>query len=387
MARIPQEPAANDSSQFASQQTRSASTTRKPARRAQLIDHLTNPMVVAENVTLLTDQANDIFQAFKPRNGWQDWLTSEVATILIRINRCSRIERKLRDWASYRAIDFWAEDQALEVAILAGKLDRDPAKVVAKLRQTPAGLDWLLARWRFLATIDPQQWTVEQRDLANRLVGDGVGTGSAPGEAAAQVLDLEARREQVEEADAILRGLVEADLSDDSVAGLARLRRYARSLHRQLKWYIDQFHVEHSDRWDDPRRQPAFVAHDLITAELTRKPKWSFKPADPHAATPGMPPSASEVQELEPQWTEIKPIDPPITPEFPETKPSVRVARVARFGDAAPEPSEARPVDLSATPAPVRPDARLRRADPVVEATRRAKANRRRQALACAAGS
>ncbi len=227
-------------------------------RRDGLLKHLVAPPVVAETAGLLEQQVSDIHSAFQPRNGWQDWLTSTIATLILRINRSERIERKLRDWASYRAIDFWEEDQKLAVETLAGRIGKEPAKVVAKLRETPAGIDWLIASWRSLGRVEPQDWTDEERELAARLVGhDAAVDPSSAGFGATMIAGLEDQRERVKEADAIIRGLVEADLHDDGVPGLAKLRRYVRSLQRQLRWYVDQFQVEHPDRWDDPRRRPA----------------------------------------------------------------------------------------------------------------------------------
>jgi len=216
-------------------------------RRDGLLKRLVDPTVVAETAGLLEQQVSDIHSAFQPRNGWQDWLTSSIATIMLRINRSERIERKLRDWASYRAIDFWEEDQTLAVETLASRIGNEPAKVVAKLRETPAGIDWLIARWRSLGRVEPQDWTDEERELAARLVGGEVAVDpTRDGFVAAMIVGLEDQRERVKEADAIIRGLVEADLHDDGVPGLARLRRYVRLLQWQLKWYVDQV----------PRRAP-----------------------------------------------------------------------------------------------------------------------------------
>ena len=268
-------------------------------RRAEVLGHLQDPRIVAENPHTLSHSANSIHNAFKPRNHWQDWVTGTVATVMVRIDRCERIERRLRDLASYRAIDFWEDDQEVEVETLALKLGKQPARTVAKLRTTPAGLEWLLRRWRFLAGVPGADWTDAQRELAVNLVGaDPILDPMAPGFAAAMVADLESRRERVAEADTIARGLVEADLNDDAVPGLAKLRRYNRSLHRQMRWYIDTFHVEHPDRWDDPARKPAFLAHDLIAAQAQRQRHWPFNP--PPAPTPDHEtPAADAIEESE----------------------------------------------------------------------------------------
>jgi len=346
---------------------------RTARRRAKVLENLVEPIVVAETAELLTELANDIDRAFKLRNGWQDWLTSEIATIMVRLDRCARIERRLRDWASYRAIDFWEEDQLVEVETLATKLDRDPARVVARLRQSPTGCDWLLRRWRALAKAEAQDWTEAQKTLAGRLVGGNSEVDpTAPGFAERQVLDLEAGRERVEEADTILRGLVEADLSDEGVPGLTKLRRYSRSLHRQIKWYVDQFHVEHPDRWDDPMHQPGTIARDLIREELCRKPKWSFRPPTPRIDETNPLAGANADSHLENDETKPFCSEPP--PENDETKPSVRVELIASLADAVPQPVVA---EDGGVPSP-----RERRVNPA----QREKA-RRREALACVGGS
>ena len=256
--------------------TRRVTAERSAQRRAKLLEYLQNPVIVAEDVEALNAQANSIYLAFKPRNGWQDWLTSEIAVIMVRINRCTRIERRMREYASYRAIDFWADDQKVEVETLALKIHRDPARTVAKLRLTPVGCDWLQGRWRLLAKTNPTEWTDEQKALAQVLAGaDPSVDPTVPGFAAGQVAELESRWLRVKEADEVARGLVEADMSDD-IPNLSRLRRYQRGLQRQMRWYIDQFHVEHPERWDDPNRKPAFIAQACIDRERERARTWSF---------------------------------------------------------------------------------------------------------------
>ena len=149
-------------------------------RREGLMKHLVEPTVVAETANPLEQQAADIYEAFKPRDGRQDWLTSTIATIMLRISRSERVERKLRDYASYRAIDFWEDDQKLAVETIATRIGKESARVVAKLRETPAGIDWLIARWRILARVEPSAWTEDQRELASRLIG-GTPRSTRPG--------------------------------------------------------------------------------------------------------------------------------------------------------------------------------------------------------------
>ena len=296
-------------------------------RRQNLLNQLKNITLVAETADLLQQQFHEIHSAFAPRNGWQDWLTATIATIMLRINRAERIERKLRDMASYRAIDFWDDDQKLEVETLAVKIAQEPAKVLAKLRQTPAGVDWLIARWRILARVEPQDWSDPQRELAARLTGgDSAVTPSDLGFVAKQIDDLGAHRERIVEADAIIRSLVEMDLHDDGVPGLAKLRRYVRSLHRQLKWYIDQFHVDHGDRWDDPKRRaasegPAYERYRPRDPNLFEgKPGADFDETKPIAP----------VVEIDPnrEVDETKPLSTAASDQNDETKPFEPAAEV-----------------------------------------------------------
>jgi len=287
-------------------------------RREGLMKHLVEPTVVAETASLLEEQAGEIYEAFKPRNGWQDWLTGTIATLMLRINRSERVERKLRDYASYRAIDFWEDDQKLAVETIALKIAKEPARVVAKLREAPAGIDWLIARWRILARFEPSAWTEDQRDLASYLIGgDPMIDPSRPGFVAGSIAALETLRERVREADAIVRGLVEADLHDDGVPGLAKLRRHVRSLHRQLKWYVDQFHVEHPDRWDDPQRRPAIYG-PVVEKYRPRNPNQFEGKPEPHFDET----KPTPVAEVAPENDETKPLCEDAAHQIDETKPS-----------------------------------------------------------------
>ena len=392
MSNAPTQTIATDTPEKPSRRGKRVLSERTSARRAKLRDSMTEPGVVAEDVDLVNDRVRDIYFSFKPRNGWQDWLTGAIATILVRIDHSERIERKLRDYASYRAIDFWEDDQSLEVETLASRIDRDPARVVAKLRQTPAGLDWLLKRWRLLETVKPERWTDEQRALAGRLVGgDSEVDPTRPGFAAEQVAELEAQRTRVEDADAILRGLVEADLSDDAVPGLAKLRRYARSLHRQLKWYVDQFQVKYPDVIrDDPHREPVFFGVSMN--QFTIQPSTSIHanpgPEDDEAKP--LPPLPVEPGNDETKPTPVAEAEIPIEPEheIDKTKPTDRPESVKTLAENVAEvgtPQDV-PVCLDDPNEEVEVVERSKRGDPLRDANRRQKIARRRAAPASLSG-
>ena len=375
---------------------------RRARRWAQLRDQLLNPGIQAEDAGQLTFEANRIYDAFQPRNGWQDWLTSAIATLMFRLSRCERIERKLRDLASFRAIDLWEEDQALLVENQAARLGAYPARVVRQLRETPLGIDWLIGEWERLARLDSTAWADLDREQTCLLLGGNNAIDpTEPGFAQVRVAELRNLRCRVEEADAITRGLVEADLCDDKVAGLARLRRYSRSLHRQMKWYIDQFHVDHSDRWDDPRRQPAAVAFDLMKQQQHRTTAYSFNEPTPVAETkPFGNPETDETKPFgnlervetkpfaSPQRDETKPLAaaegvaatrrPPIEPRPPGGPPSATIAVAA--GVVPGVTDQARRVEVAdyATERGRNHDRPLKAGEPSREYARRQRAARRR---------
>ena len=317
---------------------------RRGRRRAQALAELHEGDVLVEEADLRARHGREVAAMLRPSGAWQEWIAGEVATLMVRITRTERVERKLRAYASYRAIDFWEDDQKLEAETLGRKLAKVPARVVARLRLSPAGCDWLARQWRTLAAVETADWSPEQRALATHLVGgDPAVDPTRIGFIAEQVADLAAQRVRVEEADAILRGLVEADLSDDGVPGLAQLRRYARSLQRRLTWCLDHFHLAASLGIAAPSPAPA------------------TPPVEPISETK---PIASEQA---PKIDETKPISPEQTPRIDETKPFERL--IAEFHD-----MEA--ASLGSHPLP------YRHADPAREAARRQKATRRAASLA-----
>ena len=278
----------------------------REARRARVVARLRAPEPPIDDEARLAAAKRSVIEQFRPSTGWQEWIAGEVASLMVRISRSDRVERKLRDHASYRAIDFWDDDQRLEVEILAAKLPRHPARTEAKLRQTPAGIHWLLTRWRVLERVDPATWTDEQRTLATQLVGGDPALNPAdPGFAASRIADLIALRPRVAEADALVRELVETDLADDRVPGLTKLRRERRALQRQLQLYLDQL---------APAPDPAIKTDKTKPSSTPPSPRSDeTKPLPPRSApeivktNPLSPESEPESDELDPSWLEIFP--------------------------------------------------------------------------------
>ena len=68
------------------------------ASRANALKHgLCASVVVAEDAELVQQRASDWFDALKPQNEFQSWLVDEVAMLSLRIDRCERMERRVRD--------------------------------------------------------------------------------------------------------------------------------------------------------------------------------------------------------------------------------------------------------------------------------------------------
>ena len=209
-----------------------------------------------ERLTAFRDQ-------FGPRDVWQGWLIEQVAGVSLRLARIERTEDQLRKVASWRASALWDEDRRLDVEKVGAGLERDPAKVVATLRQSPHGCDWLIERWAALARIadgaGANGWTEGQNRLALDLLGtpqesrvgppgvvideEGRITGHAPAPltlARSQIAELQALRNTVGEVDEFHREMVEEGLNDVPSREIAILRRYERATHRRLYWLTAQ---------------------------------------------------------------------------------------------------------------------------------------------------
>ncbi len=146
-----------------------------------------------------------------------------------------------------------------------------------------------------------------------------------------------------------------------------------------MKYYIDQFYVEHPDRWDDPNRKPAFIAQACIDRERARQKNWSF--AEPPPDLNETKPTPAATTATNPANTETKPTLPPLERASDKTKPMEPIGAVA----AAREEAFLTPVGLVVEQQPRVID-RPRRADPVRDTNRRQKLARRRESLAKLSG-
>jgi hypothetical protein len=141
----------------------------KEKSRADALKHgLCSTILVSEDLEAVSERANEWFYCLKPQNSHQSWQVSKVAIISLRIDRCERMERRLRDRSMLRAELTWDEDRILEVEILVSKLARRPSEITRQLRATPQGCDWLMERWAILARAADVNgsWSSDQTRLA-----------------------------------------------------------------------------------------------------------------------------------------------------------------------------------------------------------------------------
>jgi hypothetical protein len=264
---------------------------KKNSRKNSLKHGLCASAVVPEDIELLQQRAFECYEGLKPKDTYQGWIVDQVAILTVRVDRCSRMERRARDKVALRACLSWDDDRKLEAQVLAAKLAAAPEEVVEGLRRTPQGCDWLIDRWSRLADTarDVGSWTEVQVRLALDLTGTpkafregrrpwdlrpttpGVPSPASADElvafAAGQLEELNRHREVVAEIDEVDRALAEADLADGNDAEVRRLRRYEASLHRQIKWFIAQLHNPTPNKIRPAHINPDWVAYPEAPTE------------------------------------------------------------------------------------------------------------------------
>ncbi len=270
----------------------------KARSRANALKHgLCASVVVPEDAQAIQARATEIYDAFKPYTDYQSWNVDRAAVLTLRIERAERMERRARDKVALRAELTWDDDRRLEAEVLGANLPGHPAETVERLRRTPHGCEWLMARWAMLAhaaDTDPdRRWTPEQVALAFDLMatpaafrpgrnpgasidfrGEALEPAGDPAALARRMVDeLMARREVVAGLDEVDRALAQADLDHDTSAELRRVRRYESALHRRLRWTIAQIQFQGPLGHPDPALAPA----------------WKVEPAPPTAPEPPTP--------------------------------------------------------------------------------------------------
>ena len=256
----------------------------KTVSRANALKHgLCATVCVPEDIQMVNARAADLFDALRPQNQYQARLVEHVAIWSVRVDRCERSERRVRDKISLRAELFWEDDRKLEVEVLGGQLHHRPAQIVETLRRTPQGCEWLIGRWAMLAHAADTQpehiWNADQITLAFDLLAtppefrasgkpgvvidrEGRVVESGDDRAAVarrQVAELTERRTEVEGLDEAERTLAIVDLSNDNDPELKRLRRYEMHLHRQVRWAVNEIRKDWPWRPLIPGLKPNFL--------------------------------------------------------------------------------------------------------------------------------
>lgn len=235
-------------------------------------------IVVPEDAEHMQERCVAMYHGLKPGNDYQAYFADQAALISIRIDRCQRMERRIRDKVRLKAGLCWEEDRRLDAEMLGGMLSKKPAEAIDALRKTPQGCEWLMGRWAmllFAANNNPgNAWTEEQAALAFDLMatprfmrqgikpgtsidfdGNVIESGEDPAAVARRMIaDLKERRDEVAALDEVERGLTEADLNHDADPELRRLRRYESTLTSRFRWTIKQ--VDHV--WDGLPLDPAY---------------------------------------------------------------------------------------------------------------------------------
>ncbi|WP_435007588.1 hypothetical protein P12x_004853 [Tundrisphaera lichenicola] len=267
----------------------------KERSRANALKHgLCSAVVVPESIEAIQERASAYYYTLKPQNAFHAWLVDKAAMLSLRIDRCERMERRVRDKISLRAEPTWDDDRKLQAETLGGQLAKRPGEVVEALRRTPQGCVWLMTRWAMLAHVADVKggWTSEQTRLAFDLLGTPIefreghrpgasldlqGTMVEPADdpasvARREIAALTERRDLVNDLDEVNRALACSDLADDEDPELRKLRRYEGTLHRRLHWCLAQVKYESPHRGPHPDLKPRWVVQiEEEAEELTRE--------------------------------------------------------------------------------------------------------------------
>jgi hypothetical protein len=267
----------------------------KMRSRANSLKHgLCASTVVPEDPELVQRRSREFHEVLKPQNEVQVWMADHAALYSIRIDRCEKIERQVRDKISLRAELTWDDDRRSEAEVLGRSLGKNPALTIDALRRTPQGCDWLMAQWALLAfTAETLKvWSEDQTRLAFDLLGTPLifRPGQKPGElldqdgsvvdpaddlaglARREIESLKERKAIVADLDEVDRALASNGLSNELDPELRLLRRYESKLFGQLKWCLKQITIKPPDRSPAPSLRPNRRLENELSLNPVPKP-------------------------------------------------------------------------------------------------------------------
>ncbi len=195
----------------------------KQQSRANAIKHGFSAAVVVapEEAQALEDRTATWASDYPVSNENDRWMREQMILATIRIDRCQEQKRLLRTLEADRATLCWEVDQTRDAEILGAKLGKNPSKVVAELRCSRAGVDWLLRRWEKLAAMleNGVSFEDDQRQLVLNLLGEPIETRSA------DLVSLAA--DSAEELRAMIRSEVEVlqELRDGALGAIETVHR------------------------------------------------------------------------------------------------------------------------------------------------------------------
>ncbi|MBX6314268.1 MAG: hypothetical protein IRY99_15350, partial [Isosphaeraceae bacterium] len=205
------------------------------------------PDLEAERQARLAAYQEDL----RPANAIERALVERMATADVRLGRCVAIdEAELRRQAE-RAGRCWDEDRRAEVEVLAERLPKNPARVVAQLQQSAPGAAWLLERWQGLdrALEKNGGWDEAQRRLALDLLGvakelrdlEPRVTPETPAEQLAALVQRQIRHlkrlktHKLDDLDDLDRDLTTRCLSGEANLTIRRVRQYEAACDRSWR--------------------------------------------------------------------------------------------------------------------------------------------------------
>lgn len=192
----------------------------------------------------------------RPETPYQEWLIDQAALAAARLDRCAAmagldIQRQVE-----RARLCWDNDRRLAAETLGARLAKAPSRVVAALRRTRQGAEWLCARWEALGEALRRHgtWDDAQRQLAldllgtppelrsaSRLVDENASPEALSALVAAQLAALRALiRDRLAPLDAYERALAVRGLAVEPDGPSRALKRYEATCLRTLCWALQE---------------------------------------------------------------------------------------------------------------------------------------------------
>lgn len=144
------------------------------SRRNALKTGLRAKVVLPEDLAVdVAERATEFVVEFQPRTPYEKRLIRDMALASAQYDRCAELSIKDVARVADRAEFCWDVDRTIAVEDVGARLRSDPSRVVARLRSTTHGADWLIRRWEILRDDlrSTGAWDDDQRRLAFDLLG------------------------------------------------------------------------------------------------------------------------------------------------------------------------------------------------------------------------